>query len=235
MPAFQANALNHQRNRVISTPPLLGAALLVLCLIAFTGTAGHAASEFMARFALEEMSRLTLAVIFLLFMVTAALPFIPGAEIGLLLLAVFGAKMAVLVYLAMVCALSLAFVAGRLIPGHWIVSALARVQLTRAARFIERFHHVPMHKRAGVFMHGGQATSPAIAPGSRKARLVERLMRHRMVVLAVLLNTPGNGLLGGGGGLSLMAGMSGLFSVPSFLATVTIAVAPVPLCVLLLG
>jgi hypothetical protein len=47
----------------------------------------------------------------------------------------------------------------------------------------------------------------------------------------VALNLPGNTLLGGGGGIALMAGLSGLYPMPAYLTTVAIAVAPVPLLV----
>jgi hypothetical protein len=43
------------------------------------------------------------------------------------------------------------------------------------------------------------------------------------------LNVPGNGLVGGGGGIAFMVGMSGLFSLNGYILTLLIAVAPVPL------
>jgi hypothetical protein len=47
----------------------------------------------------------------------------------------------------------------------------------------------------------------------------------------VLINLPGNMLVGGGGGIALVAGMTRLFSWPAFLLTVAVAVAPVPLLI----
>ena len=55
------------------------------------------------------------------------------------------------------------------------------------------------------------------------------LVRHRYLTMIVLLNLPGNSLVGGGGGLALAAGMSGFFRFPMFFATLLVAVAPVPL------
>jgi len=46
--------------------------------------------------------------------------------------------------------------------------------------------------------------------------------------LILTLNIPGNSLVGGGGGIAFIAGLSGLFSYPAYLATILIAVAPVP-------
>jgi hypothetical protein len=51
----------------------------------------------------------------------------------------------------------------------------------------------------------------------------------------VLINVPGNAVIGGGGGLAFAAGMSGVFSVPAFLLTVAIAVLPVPLAIFAFG
>jgi len=60
-------------------------------------------------------------------------------------------------------------------------------------------------------------------------------LRHRYVALAVIVNVPGNAMIGGGGGIMMMAGMSGIFApVQTFLA-IAIAVSPVPVTVLLLG
>jgi hypothetical protein len=64
---------------------------------------------------------------------------------------------------------------------------------------------------------------------------LQRLARHRYVALAVLINVPGNAVIGGGGGLAFAAGMSGVFSIPAFLITVAIAVLPVPLAIYAFG
>jgi hypothetical protein len=66
-------------------------------------------------------------------------------------------------------------------------------------------------------------------------RVVPFLLRHRYLALMVLLNVPGNSLIGGGGGIAFAAGLSRLFPFPLFLATVMVAVAPVPVLFLLAG
>ena len=52
-----------------------------------------------------------------------AMPFVPGAEIGIALLAGFGAAIAPLIYVCTVAAMMLAFTIGRFLP----ISALERV------------------------------------------------------------------------------------------------------------
>jgi hypothetical protein len=59
-------------------------------------------------------SRITGWALLLLYTVLLVMPFVPGAEIGLALLLVFGAAMAWPVYAATVLALSIAFAVGRL-------------------------------------------------------------------------------------------------------------------------
>jgi hypothetical protein len=65
------------------------------------------------------------------------------------------------------------------------------------------------------------------------SKIGQKLVRSRYALLAVALNTPGNSLLGGGGGLAFIAGASRLFSFWPFLAVVICAVLPVPLFFLL--
>jgi hypothetical protein len=58
---------------------------------------------------------------------------------------------------------------------------------------------------------------------------------HRYILLAILINLPGNSFVGGGGGILLIAGLSRLFSYPAVLLTLVVATAPVPLAVWMFG
>jgi hypothetical protein len=60
-------------------------------------------------------------------------------------------------------------------------------------------------------------------------------VRFRYVALALLINLPGSSLIGGGGGILLLAGLSGLFLPKATFLTLALAVAPVPLLVWLIG
>ena len=66
-----------------------------------------------------------------LYVVLMALPFMPGIEIGLMLMAMLGVGGIVLVYLCTVLALSLSFLAGRLFPPHYVARALGWMRLER--------------------------------------------------------------------------------------------------------
>ncbi|MGX9356173.1 hypothetical protein ACS3SW_13735 [Roseobacteraceae bacterium S113] len=158
-----------------------------------------------------------------IYVVLLAIPFVPGAEIGLTLLTVFGVAMAPWVYGATVLGLVLAFVVGRYVPGAWVLSGLRLLRLTRAAQAFEETRALPRKARLEHILAGG-------SPG-----IVRFAARHRYLALVAALNLPGNVLIGGGGGIAMAAGMSGLFGAVPFVVTTLVAVAPLPLFVLLVG
>lgn len=152
-----------------------------------------------------------------------ALPFVPSVEIGLALIGLLGARIVPLVYVCTVAGLSLSFLVGRLMPFSWIVGFFAFLRFRRASQFMAKLE--PLDRDARIDMLVTQAPN----------RLVPLLLRHRYLTLAVLLNLPGNIVLGGGGGICLVAGISRLVSLPGFLITAMIAVAPLPVAILLFG
>jgi hypothetical protein len=160
---------------------------------------------------------------FVCFVVLTAIPFIPGAEIGLGLLMVLGASGALGVYLAMVAALCLAFAAGRIVPPARIAALFGALGLVRARDLVLRTADFAEADRAAFIAEH--------AP----ARWVPFLLRNRYVALALLFNLPGNVILGGGGGIAFAAGASRLFGTWAYVATVLLAVAPVPLMFWLFG
>ena len=157
------------------------------------------------------------------YMLAAATPFVPGAEIGAFLMITFGKPIALLVYAAMVGALLAAFLAGRFVPATILASAFGFLGLQRARVLVERMHELPPQERLSFLI--------ARAP----TRIVPTLLRHRYAAVVLVLNIPGNTLVGGGGGIALLAGMSGLFTSFYFAVAVAVAVAPIPLLVLLTG
>ena len=53
------------------------------------------------------------------------------------------------------------------------------------------------------------------------------LVKYRYLTIAVLINMPGNYILGGGGGISIACGTSRRISWKGFLITIALAVSPV--------
>ena len=159
----------------------------------------------------------TLAYIFLM-----ALPFVPGAEIGVAMLALLGPQIAPLVYLATILGFTLAFVAGRMLPPGLSAAMLHKIGLHRAARLITTIAAAPPATRLDTlfaqFDHGA----------------IKLATRYRYPLLALLINLPGNIVIGGGGGIAMIAGLSRVFAPLPFLATVAIAVLPVPLAIMMM-
>lgn len=163
---------------------------------------------------------MTSLVVYVLLM---ALPFVPSVEIGLALIFMLGADIVPIVYASTVLALLLAFVVGRLVPEHLLEAAFAKLGLTRAATLVERLQPLDQEGRIAFLVEH--------VPG----RFSPWLIRHRHWAIAIVLNIPGNNLVGGGGGIALAAGMTRLISLPAFALTVALGTSPLPIAILLLA
>jgi hypothetical protein len=159
----------------------------------------------------------------LFYAILIAIPFVPGVEIGLFLLITLGAPVAPYVYLATLTGLSASFLVGRYLPISSICRLLGGVGLQRACVFMQRIESLGQRERLLLV----QEWLPAwIAPC---------LVRYRYIAVAVGLNVPGNALIGGGGGIALMAGLSRTFSPTVTILTIAAAVSPVALAVYIFG
>lgn len=158
---------------------------------------------------------------FALYALLLSLPFVPGVELGWALMLLLGVEGVIGAYLATLAGLSLSYALGSRIPPEVIARLLRWLHLYRAATWLGRLESLDAAQRLDLLI--------ARAP----ARIVPQLLRHRYLALAVAFNLPGNTLLGGGGGIGLLAGLSRLFTWPEYMLTVSLAVAPVPLLMLL--
>ena len=152
-----------------------------------------------------------------------AMPFVPGAEIGLAMLAAFGPAIAPLIYVCTVAAMTLAYMVGRYLPTGALERLLSLLRMRRAAALVARAAPLSPEARLAMLLDG------------RPKRALGFGLRYRYVALALAVNMPGNSIIGGGGGIMMMAGLSGIFSPLSTFLAVTIAVSPVPLAVMFLG
>ena len=152
-----------------------------------------------------------------------AIPFVPGAEIGIALLAGFGAAIAPLIYVCTVAAMMLAFTVGRFLPISSLERVLRVLRMRRAADLVARATPLSKDERVAMLLEG------------QSKRVLRLALQYRYVALAVAVNTPGNSIVGGGGGLMIVAGLSGIFTPLTTFLTVILAVSPVPLAVIFLG
>ncbi len=163
------------------------------------------------------------AILLVAYAVLIAIPFMPGIEIGISLLLLKGARIAPLVYLATALGLLLAFSAGRLLPHKWLHNVLADLHLKRACQLVDRLAPMTREDRlAHLTARAPNWLKPLAGP-------------WRYLCLALLINSPGNMIIGGAGGIALTAGFSRLFSPGLTALTFAVAVLPVPLMVWLTG
>jgi hypothetical protein len=158
-----------------------------------------------------------------MYTILMALPFVPGAEIGLGVMMILGPKIVPLVYLCTLVSLFLSFMAGRLIPGKSLINFLHALHLRKASFLLAELDGLDSQQRFDLLIE----RSPK--------KFVPFLLKYRYLALLVVINTPGNIVVGGGGGIAMSAGMSRLFAPSLFLLTITIAVSPIPLFLIIFG
>jgi len=158
-----------------------------------------------------------------LYILLMTLPFMPGIEIGLTLMLFLGSKGVILVYCCTLIALSISYLIGQRIP------------LQQLAKFLDWLHL----KKARDLILEMESLSPgereAILHKKAPAKFVPHLLNHRYLAIALLLNLPGNAVVGGGGGIGLIVGMSGLITYTRYLLTIAVSVSPVPIVIFLKG
>jgi len=164
-----------------------------------------------------------IATALVVYMFAMALPFVPGIEIGLALMLLLGDTGILLVYAATQFALALSFLFGRLVPASTIADAFRWLGLLRAARFVTEIDTASSAERVALLAH------------SAPAPWLGRLAKHRYLVLAVVLNLPGNAFIGGAGGIGMIAGLSRSFRFLPFAILIAVATTPVPIFLLLSG
>lgn len=138
----------------------------------------------------------------MVYAVLLCVPFLPAAEVGLLLMLLVGPRSAPLVYGFTLTGLTMAFAIGRWLP----------------ATCWQRLLQAPLLGK----LEPSRLPLPAWLQNDRWVPYL---------ATALLLNLPGNSGLGGGGGISLLGGWSRRLSFAGFLGTIAVATAPVPLLV----
>lgn len=162
---------------------------------------------------------ITLALVGYVFL--TAIPFVPGIEVGLGLIIAFGPPIVPVVYVATVLALTLSYSIGRLVPDRWIAAAFGRMGFVRAQRMVNELASMSSESRVDLII------------GRAPKRWIPLLLRYRFLALAILINLPGSALIGGGGGICMVVGLSRLVSFPQFVLTVVVAVSPLPIAILI--
>jgi hypothetical protein len=146
-----------------------------------------------------------------------AMPFVPGIELGLALMVMLGPKGVVLVYLCTLLSLSLSFAIGRLMPLKVFSRFLGWLHLHKAQNLLLQLEPLNSEEKLDLLL------------GTAPSKVIPFLLKHRYLMIAVTLNLPGNALIGGGGGIGLIAGMSRLYPFPKYILFVSLAITPLPI------
>lgn len=165
----------------------------------------------------DIMIETALWVSILIYILWMAMPFMPGIELGISLMAMLGAKGVFLVYLCTLLSLSLSFAIGKLIPVKAFSSFLGWLHMRKTQDLICQLEPLNSREKIEFLLKN--------VPSS----ILPHVLKHRYLLIAVSLNLPGNALIGGGGGISMIAGTSGLYSFPKYILLVSIAITPIPI------
>jgi len=149
-----------------------------------------------------------------------ALPFVPGIELGLALMVMLGTRGVVLVYLCTLLSLSLSFTIGRLIPLNGFARFLGWLHLHKAQDLVLQLEPLNSEEKLNFLLR----TAPS--------KVIPFLLKPRYLTIAIALNLPGNALIGGGGGIGLITGMSRLYPFPKYILLVSLAITPLPILLL---
>jgi hypothetical protein len=152
-----------------------------------------------------------------------SIPFVPGAEIGLGLMMILGPKIAPLVYSCTLLSLLLSYCVGRFIPDQMLINFFHEIRLRKVSALLSELKGLDYQQRFELLIE----RSPK--------KWIPFLLKHRYLALMMVINVPGNIVVGGGGGIALTAGMSRLFSPGKFLLAIAIAVSPIPLFLVIFG
>lgn len=165
----------------------------------------------------EHMVVTALWVAVIVYILWMTVPFVPGVELGVALMMMLGTRGIVLVYLCTLISLSLSFLIGRLIPLEKFAGILGWLRLVRFRSLVVQMASLNSEEK----LHFLTRSVPS--------RIIPFMLKHRYLMIAIILNLPGNALIGGGGGIGMISGLSGLYSFPRYFLLIAIAITPLPI------
>jgi hypothetical protein len=205
-------------SRVLRALSLLFLCALVWVIALRGGALGLEGAQTLLASMRAKVDLRTLLLLVLIYATTLALPFVPGMELGALLMLALGPRGVVLVYVASLVGLSVSYAVGRWLPARWAPTGLPSVD--------------PDTPRVDTTSLLHTLVSGPCMKRWLPARFGTWLATHRYLALAIGLNLPGNMVIGGGGGIALLCGLSRQYRYRRFLATIAVAISPLPILAL---
>ncbi len=141
------------------------------------------------------------------------LPFVPGVELGYVIMMAFGLEGIIAVYISTAFSLSLGFLIGYFSRDHTVIAVLKN----KLERQNNSLHNTNIYSNS-AYKKGAQLIT----------YILKRFRSQPYFAVFLLLNLPGNALIGGGGGIALMAGASGQLQPYKYLLTVLLATSIIP-------
>ncbi len=213
--AYDGQNLTSRKSRLMA----LGGFMLLLCAVGFWS------NQYLHHqiWPIDtDQGHLFIGALVLIYAICMILPFMPAIELGLILLAMLDIQGILMLYLVTVFSLSISYTIGSLVPGQVLKRLFQFLHFYKAADLLCARGECNEKQQINRFLEH--------AP----KRLIPFLLHHRYCVFGVAVNTPGNMLLGGAGGIALMSGVSRLFNIRTFVLAVMISVLPLPVIVILM-
>ncbi len=164
-----------------------------------------------------------LLAVFAAFAVLVSVPFMPSVNMAMALMILRGPDEVWAVYAASVAGLSFAFFYGYLVPHRILHIIFADIGFHRGTALIDRF--------AGMNRTERLAHIYEFTPN----RIRGWLTKWRYLTIAIALNFPGSVVVGGAGGILLVAGMSRLFAPLQLMLTIALVLLPIPVAISVFG
>ncbi|MFY0665967.1 MAG: hypothetical protein JXQ97_15195 [Natronospirillum sp.] len=181
-------------------------ATLALVAVVFTGLYLNQGEGLLGQSLPADSRALLLVLTSSLYALLLAIPFVPGVELGWMIMGLFGRMGILAAWLSTILGLSLSYWVARRLSDH---PKLQRLQVARSALLETPRHELSMSQR--LFASG--------------VRLYDK---HPYLFIFVTLNLPGNWLLGGGGGIAATAGIMPKVGYGRFVLTCALATGIVP-------
>lgn len=198
--------------------------VVILLVISGIGVAfllgGAAAYDWVKEVAEKARNPTTLAILAVVYTIVAAIPGVPAIEIGILIMAVFGEAGIIVVWATTIVAFNITFYFGRRIP---------RAKLERWLKP----KNIPP-EQLPAYEAGEVDTFTMVLARNRLGRAILKWTGppggwRRYVLIGILINTPGNFVIGGGGGIALFCGTSDDIKWKPYFLTIVLAAIPIPL------
>lgn len=158
-----------------------------------------------------------------LYAMLIAIPFLPSFNLSMIFMLMQGPDQIWLAYGATVIGFCLPFVAGRLIPEPYLIGLFDRLGMRRMSEVIGDTQAMPTKDRLRLITD----LSPP--------RLKPLVNKWRYIAFWAALNFPGNVVIGGAGGLLLVAGLSRLFAPLVIFGTISVSLCVIPIVITVTG